>query len=203
MSTERPLHLDVGLPSGSSAWGSSSSDAQTAPGQRQDLQQDSQRLHDLIAKDKSTATQSGQAQAAINSEVKSPFDLFRPCSLATPSTASQAPSSQHPTNQGLDDVLQQMASRLLVSDGSQGRRAVQLQLDDPELPGVELQIFETEGRLTALFTCASENSRQKLCSQSAWLAEQMALKLQRSTCVQVQTDDPAAPCLEQTIFDTI
>lgn len=98
-------------------------------------------------------------------------------------------------------MLQQMASRLLVNDGHSGRRAVQLQIDDAQLPGVELQVFEAEGRLTALFTCASENSRLKLCRQGPWLAEQLAQKLQRATCVQVQTDDPSAPCLEQAVCD--
>lgn len=204
MSTDRPLHLDVGVPSGSN-WGPSHNGSQGEPHLRQGLQRDSTRLQDLISQQKTDSSQSTQAPPASHSEAKNPFDLFRPAASFNPATASpgMAPTAANAatSDTSLESMLQQMASRLLVNDGHSGRRAVQLQIDDAQLPGVELQVFEAEGRLTALFTCASENSRLKLCQQAPWLAEQLAHRLQRATCVQVQTDDPTAPCLEQAVCD--
>lgn len=204
MSTDRPLHLDAGVPSGSN-WNQSHTGTQGEPHLRQGLQQDSTRLHDLLSQPNSTPGQYQQAQAATHSEVKNPFELFRPVATSAAATPALALQPEHTaaSEASLESMLQQMASRLLVNDGHSGRRAVQLQLDDTQLPGVELQVFEAEGRLTALFTCASENSRLKLSRQASWLAEQLAQKLQRATCVQVQTDDPIAPCLEQAVCDAL
>ena len=203
MTTDRPLHLDVGVPSGSN-WSQSHTGTQGEPHTRQGLQQDSVRLKDLLLQPRPPASHTNQSKPASHSEAKNPFELFRPpetaqaTSVAAASTAAALEPAAEPDTL-LENMLQHMASRLLVNDGHSGRRAVQLQIEDAQLPGVELQVFEAEGRLTALFTCASENSRLKLCKQATWLAEQLAQKLQRATCVQVQTDDPSAPCLEQAV----
>ena len=216
MTTDRPLHLDVGVPSGSN-WSQSHTGTQGEPHTRQGLQQDSVRLKDLLLQPNLPPSHADQAPSplsshtnqtkpASHSEAKNPFELFRPpetaqaTSVAAASTAAALEPAAEPDTL-LENMLQHMASRLLVNDGHSGRRAVQLQIEDAQLPGVELQVFEAEGRLTALFTCASENSRLKLCKQATWLAEQLAQKLQRATCVQVQTDDPSAPCLEQAVCD--
>lgn len=204
MSTDRPLHLDVGVPSGSH-WDQSHTGAQGEPHARQGLQQDSVKLQDLLAATPAApaaATAASNAPAGGPGETPHPFDLFRPQGTPTAHTVPAAPApARVPADASLDAMLQHMASRLLVNDGQHGRRAVHLQLEDAQLPGVELQVFEDQGRLTALFTCASENARLKLLQQSSWLAEQLAHKLQRPTCVQVQTDDPSAPCLEQVVCD--
>lgn len=205
MTTDRPLHLDVGVPSGSN-WSQSHTGTQGEPHTRQGLQQDSVRLKDLLLQPSPLSSHTNQTKPASHSEAKNPFELFRPpetaqaTSVAAASTAAALEPAAEPDTL-LENMLQNMASRLLVNDGHSGRRAVQLQIEDAQLPGVELQVFEAEGRLTALFTCASENSRLKLCKQATWLAEQLAQKLQRATCVQVQTDDPSAPCLEQAVCD--
>ena len=205
MTTDRPLHLDVGVPSGSN-WNQSHTGTQGEPHTRQGLQQDSVRLKDLLLQPNSPSSHTDQAQTASHFEAKNPFELFRPpgTAQATPVAAASTAAALEPAvepDTSLESMLQHMASRLLVNDGHSGRRAVQLRIEDTQLPGVELQVFEAEGRLTALFTCASENSRLKLCKQATWLAEQLAQKLQRATCVQVQTDDPSAPCLEQAVCD--
>ena len=205
MTTDRPLHLDVGVPSGSN-WNQSHTGTQGEPHTRQGLQQDSVRLKDLLLQPNLPPSHADQARPASHFEAKNPFELFRPpetaqaTSVAAASTAAALEPAAEPDTL-LENMLQNMASRLLVNDGHSGRRAVQLQIENAQLPGVELQVFEAEGRLTALFTCASENSRLKLCKQATWLAEQLAQKLQRATCVQVQTDDPSAPCLEQAVCD--
>lgn len=205
MTTDRPLHLDVGVPSGSN-WNQSHTGTQGEPHTRQGLQQDSVRLKDLLLHPNLPPSHADQAQPASHFEAKNPFELFLPpkTAQATPVAAASTAAALEPgvePDTSLESMLQHMASRLLVNDGHSGRRAVQLQIEDAQLPGVELQVFEAEGRLTALFTCASENSRLKLCKQAMWLAEQLAQKLQRATCVQVQTDDPSAPCLEQAVCD--
>ena len=197
MSNDRPLHLDVGVPSGSQ-WGASQQGASKEPNVRQGLQQDQERLEQLVASPQQAASGS-HARADQPPSTPSPFDLFRPTQGHTV-TPSATPVSPHPhAEPSLDAMLQSMVGRLLVNDGYSGRRAVHLQIDDAQWPGVELQVFEAEGLLTALFTCSSENSRLKLCRQAPWLAEQLSQKLQRATCVQVQTDDPTAPCLEQAL----
>ncbi|MPM21010.1 hypothetical protein SDC9_67449 [bioreactor metagenome] len=90
-----------------------------------------------------------------------------------------------------------MAQRLLVGDGSSGRRAVQIQLSNDALPGVVMDVFEDAGAVVAEFTCSQESSRERLVHAAQWLADGLHASLQRTAVVRVQTDDPEDRCLIQ------
>lgn len=122
-----------------------------------------------------------------------PFDLFHAVPVARPVDAVD-PMAVSIT---LQHSLVEMATRLLVSEGSSGQRRVQIEVADEKLPGVVVDVFEDEGRLVTRFTCSDESSRERLCVQAQWLADSLVERLQRDSRVQVQTDDPEDPYLLQ------
>ncbi|SAI25414.1 Uncharacterised protein [Bordetella ansorpii] len=91
--------------------------------------------------------------------------------------------------------LAEAADRLLVGDGSSGRREVRVELKDDVLPGVTVSVYQEAGRVVAAFACASEASREKLCAAAPGLAAELARSLGRACLVRVTTDDPEDPCL--------
>ncbi len=190
MRSERPLHLDVGVPSGNA------SGTQDDPGGHADGRSPQQLAEQALALRERLTQPRAAATADQETIVASPFDLFR-SSPAAPGLRPPAVAQAQPWP-ALEQTLKQMASRLLVGDGSQGRRGVQLQLaDDAQLPGVVVDIFEEAGRLLTRFTCSQENARERLSASAAWFADSLAQRLQQDTRVQVQTDDPEDPCLVQ------
>ena len=189
MSTGRPIHLDLGMPSSTGFEARTGTGAQTGgdPRQTDTLADDAKALRALMEQQR-TAAQTPAAQAPAPPR---PFDLFSP---ATPA-AQPAPAAPADAPRGIDEALSQMARRLLVADGSTGRRAVQIQLADDSLPGVSVEIFEEAGGIVAQFTCTQESSRERLARNAQWLADNLSASLGRSACVRVQTDDPEDLCL--------
>ena len=128
MRSERSLHLDVGVPSGNASGMPGDTLGQSDARSQQELAEQGRNLRELLAQQRQAA-----AEASVQAPaVASPFELFQ----ATP--ASPAPA---PVAAALSQALEQMASRLLVGDGSQGRRGVQIALDDAQLPGVVVDVF--------------------------------------------------------------
>lgn len=193
MRSERPIHLDVGVPSGNAFDAQPDTSGHADGRSQQQLADQARSLRDLLDQQRSTAA----ATPAAPASTASPFDLFAPppAALAQPLPATSEP----PT--GLEHTLNQMAQRLLVGDGSNGRRGVQIQLADEQLPGVVVDIFEDSGRLLTRFTCRHESSRERLCAGAGWFATSLAQRLQQDVRVQVQTDDPEDPCLLQVDAD--
>lgn len=193
MRSERPLNLDVGVPSGNAFDAQPDTPGHTDGRSQQQLADQGRSLRELLDQQRSTAA----APPAAPASTSSPFDLFAapPAALAQPLPATSAPSA------GLEHTLNQMAQRLLVGDGSNGRRGVQIQLADEQLPGVVVDIFEEGGRLLTRFTCSHESSRERLCAGAGWFATSLAQRLQQDVRVQVQTDDPEDPCLLQVDAD--
>jgi len=190
MRSERSLHLDVGVPSGNASGMPGDTLGQSDARSQQELAEQGRNLRELLAQQRQAAAEaSAQAPA-----VASPFELFQ----VTPASPAPAPA---PVAAALSQALEQMASRLLVGDGSQGRRGVQIALDDAQLPGVVVDVFEESGRLVARFTCRDEGARERLCAGARWFAEGLALRLQRDSRVEVQTDDPEDSCLLQADAD--
>lgn len=190
MRSERPIHLDVGVPSGNAFGTPADTPGQSDARSQQQLNDEGRNLRELLAQQRQAAPEA----AAKAPAVASPFDLFQATSIGpTPAAA--------PVSAVLTQTLEQMASRLLVGDGSQGRRGVQIALADAELPGVVVDVFEDSGRLVARFTCRDEGSRERLCAAARWFAEGLAQRLQRDTRVEVQTDDPEDSCLLQVDAD--
>ncbi len=189
MRSERPIHLDVGVPSGNAFNTQADLSGNADSRSQQQLADQAKDLRTLLQQQRS-APAPEQTTAA-----PSPFDLFRPL----PAAPEQNPAGpqQAPPSVALEKTLDQMAKRLLVGDGSQGRRGVQIQLADEQLAGVVVDIFEESGRLVTRFTCSNETSRERLNTGAAWFADSLAQRLQRDTRVEVQTDDPEDLCLLQ------
>lgn len=128
-----------------------------------------------------------------------PFGLFGAAGLNASGTAAAASASGTPPGLGQD--LAEAADRLMVADGSAGRREVRVELKDDVLPGVTVGVYEEGGRVVAAFACASEASREKLCAGAASLAAELAQSLGRPSLVRVTTDDPEDPCLFEAAAD--
>ena len=199
MSGDRSIHLDLGMPSGSRYdVGHQGTDQQAQPEQRSatQLADDAAALRKLLdarSAPPGQAGQSGPGTPAQAPQALNPFALFGQGAAA--STA--ATTSTHEAPPGLDQTLSQMAQRLLVGDGSSGRRGVQIQLSKDTLPGVVMDVFEDAGAVVAEFTCSLEASRERLSKSAQWLADGLNRSLQRPTCVRVQTDDPEDRCLTE------
>lgn len=200
MRTDRPIHLDVGVASGN-AFDTPPGSAGHADGRSQEQLADQGRaLRDLLAQQRGAADSAAAgAGTEPSATASSPFALFG--AAAPAAEAKAAPPAADATPAALEQTLERMARRLLVGDGSGGRRGVQIQLDSAELPGVVVDIFEEAGRLLTRFTCSQEGARERLCAGASWFADNMAQRLQRDVRVQVQTDDPEDPCLLQVDAD--
>lgn len=188
--TDRPIHLDLGMPASTPfdvPAGKGNQPQADTRGQQQ-LDDDAQALRALLDAGRHAPP------AAPAPTAQRPFDLFG--SPAAQQAAPPAATAQDLPG-GIDDTLASMARRLLVSDGSSGRRAVQIQLADGHLQGVVLDVFEEEGLLVTCFTCSQESARERLARNAQWLADGLAGRLARPVCVRVQTDDPEDPCTVQ------
>lgn len=200
MRSERPIQLDVGVPSGNAFDAQADTAGHADSRSQQQLADQGRALRELLAQQRGVA---GGAPASSTTSTatsaSSPFALFGPALPAA--EAKAAPPAAHAAPAALEQTLERMARRLLVGDGSNGRRGVQIQLDSAELPGVVVDIFEEAGRLLTRFTCSQESARERLCAGARWFADSLALRLQRDVRVQVQTDDPEDPCLLQVDAD--
>ncbi|KQO20765.1 hypothetical protein ASF11_24705 [Acidovorax sp. Leaf76] len=201
MNTERPIHLDLGMPASTAFEARTGNGAQTGgePRDTDTLSDDAKALRSLLEQQRA-APPAGAAQPP---SAPRPFDLFGAGAAALPGqvpqqavqpagTAAAAPAD---APRGIGETLSQMAQRLLVGDGSTGRRSVQIQLADDSLPGVVVDIFEDGGRVVAQFTCMQESSRERLVRNAQWLADGLAERLAQGVSVRVQTDDPEDLCL--------
>lgn len=199
MNTGRPIHLDLGMPSSAGFDARAGTGPQTGgdPRETDTLSDDAKALRALVDQQRAASHPGTSAPAPA---APRPFDLFgagvalpaAPGPAAAPTTTTPAQSD---VPHGVGEVLSQMAKRLLVADGSTGRRAVQIQLADDSLPGVAVEIFEEAGQVVAQFTCTQESTRERLVRNAQWLADGLADRLGRSACVRVQTDDPEDLCL--------
>lgn len=202
MNTERPIHLDLGMPASTAFEARTGTGAQTGsdPRDTDTLSDDAKALRSLLEQQRA-APPAGAAQPP---SAPRPFDLFGQGAAALPGqvpqqaaqpTAAATAAAPADAPRGIGETLSQMAQRLLVGDGSTGRRSVQIQLADDSLPGVVVDIFEDGGRVVAQFTCTQESSRERLVRNAQWLADGLAERLAQSVSVRVQTDDPEDLCL--------
>jgi hypothetical protein len=201
VSTDRPISLNLGMPQQSPF--DARPDAERQPGadarDAGQLSDEARRMRDLMNNGaRGGAPASPPASTAASAENLRPLDLFGgPASVAAQAAAArgEAPQAAVPHDvAGAGEALSQLASRLLVSDGSSGRRAVQIRLSDEGLAGVVLDVFEDGGRVVAQFVCTLEPARERLARAAGWLAAGLAERLQRETLVRVLADDPEDPC---------
>lgn len=193
-STDRSIHLDIGLPPRSDMGSSPGGTGLPTPGKggrdENQMQQDSSRMQSLLQ-----SNPSATPATAAPTGAERPFDLFGQGMAATAASATAgAGAEEENALAGLDERLSQMAGRLLVGEGRHGGQSVQMQLADEDLPGVVLEVFEDEGALVTQFTCSQEAARERLARGAPRLAEQLAARLHRGTLVRVLADDPEDPC---------
>jgi len=190
--TERRIELDIGLGGGMPDLGQPG-----AGGPRREASDaDRRAFEQALARDGGGA--SGEAaDASADSPADAPAQTPRPFALfAGPGPAAPAPApAPAAAPAGLAQALSEAADRMLVGDGSSGRREVRLDLKAEVLPGVTVSVYEEDGRLVAAFACASEASRETLNRCARALAEELARSLARPVRVRVSTDDPEDPCL--------
>lgn len=190
LTTDRSIHLDLGMPTSTGSGNPGGHGMPSDPRSSSQLSDEAQSLRELLDAQRNLPPAEAAAPAVRPS---SPFDLFGGRPPATGETHSAASTPASPASE-LHDTLHQLAQRLLVGDGSSGRRSVQIQLAIDSLPGVVVEIFEESGTLVAQFTCAQEVARERLVRSADWLAEGLARGLARPCCVRIQTDDPEDRC---------
>jgi len=183
--TDRRIGLDTavpqGMPGSSARFGAGGADVRG-----QASKDDRQAFEQALSSEREQAP----AETPPPADVPRPFALFG--AFAAPASAPAAGGASAPGE--LSQGLRQAAERLLVGDGSSGRREVRIELKDEVLPGVTVCVYEDQGLLVAAFVCASEPSREKLCACAAALAGELAGSLNRAVLVRVSTDDPEDPC---------
>ena len=95
------------------------------------------------------------------------------------------PGAHHPQ---LIQVLANMAHTVAVSDGSQGRRAVRVELTDSALPGVTLSVYLAQGEWVADFSCTVQSSFDSLAINATSMAQQLSDALRKPACWLVSMD---------------
>ncbi len=122
---------------------------------------------------------------AAPSDPPTPFAFF--------SDSVRSAESSTDAQQILVRHLASVADRLLVGDGSSGRREVRIDLKAEVLPGVTMSVYEEGAWLVVEFSCAQESSRDTLCRCAQQLADELVASLRRSTVLRVHTNDPDDP----------
>lgn len=183
--TERRIDLNIGLSQGLPDL----SQSQSGLGQARREAADADRHAFEQAMGQDPAGGAAPAQSRSVDDVPRPFALFG--GPAAPRTG------QNHVPEGLAQDLAQAADRMLVGDGSTGRREVRLDLKDEILPGVTMSVYEEEGSLVAAFVCLREASRERLVACAQALADEWAQSMGRSVLVRISTDDPDDPCLTE------
>jgi len=179
--TERRIDLDIGMARSMPDLGQQGAGAS----RREASDADRQAFEQALARDGGPPAESPEPSA----DTPKPFVLL---SGALAPAETQAPVA---APDGLAQALSEAADRMLVGDGSSGRREVRLDLKAEVLPGVTVSVYEEDGRLVAAFACASEASRETLNRCAPVLAQELAQSLARAVLVRVSTDDPEDLCL--------
>ncbi|HMR29947.1 MAG TPA: hypothetical protein PKA13_03405 [Geminicoccaceae bacterium] len=75
-----------------------------------------------------------------------------------------------PDNRAVGRLVEAIASRVLVGDGSGGRREVRIEMGPDAFPGLEIRLFEEGGRLVVAFATANQADLALLRARSGELA---------------------------------
>ena len=83
-----------------------------------------------------------------------------------------------------------MALTIAVSDGSQGRRAVRVELSESALAGVTVSVYLAYGEWVADFLCTVQSSFDSLAVDASNMAQQLSDALRKPACWLVSMDPP-------------
>lgn len=129
----------------------------------------------------------GQGQDA-DAPLPGPFDLLRPGGMAGGRLAG-ADAGASSRTADLQQVVQAVAERVLVSDGSDGRQEVRIQLKESVLPGVEVRIRQEGGRTVVDFVSQNADSTRFLDGQRGALGSLLEGRLKTDVEVRVTASD--------------
>ncbi len=90
---------------------------------------------------------------------------------------------------GLDQVVQQICDKILVSDPGSGSREVRIVLKDSIMPGTEIRLLQDAGKLQVQFVTDNADSHTRLAQHQAALQTLLNEKLgDREVVVEVAMD---------------
>ena len=90
---------------------------------------------------------------------------------------------------GLDQVVQQICDKILVSDPGSGSREVRILLKDSAMPGTEIRLLQEGGKLQVQFITDNADSHTKLAQHQAALQTLLNERLtDRDVVVEVAMD---------------
>ena len=89
-------------------------------------------------------------------------------------SADTGQDSPHRDARQLLDTVFELADRIMVEIGDQGRRAVRVDLSDSALPGVSLEVYQRGGEWVADFDCSDSASHRVLAEPADSMAAQLA-----------------------------
>ena len=98
--------------------------------------------------------------------------------VAATHAAAQTEGVNSPHN--LEGIVQQVADRMLVSEGAAGSREVRISLKDSVLPGTEIRISQQGGKLQIQFVTDSAKSQELLAQNQGALQDRLNEKLSRN-----------------------
>lgn len=104
--------------------------------------------------------------------------------------ADQPDSPLHLARQPLLDGIADLAKRLLVSDGSNSRREVRIELSDSALSGVNVSVYQASGEWVAEFNCLERCAFNLLADAASSMAQELADTLRSPTCWLVMMEPP-------------
>ncbi len=195
MTIERRVELDLST----AGLDARAAGQQSAGGHAADREADPQAraaFERALAGDEAADAQDANPRAEVPS---SALSLFGRAAAAAPGATK---SAGEPWVEPLCEELQGLVSQLAVGEGRSGGAMVRMELDEAVLPGVSIEIEESDGRLQVTFTCSSERSRQRLLRELPLRGDDFAAGLGRQVLLRVQTDDPEDPCLFEVLAGT-
>lgn len=122
-----------------------------------------------------------------------PMGFAIPGQLPTQARALEPNEVQLPSSSSREQLLQsvaELAKRLLVSDGSAGRREVRIELSEGELSGVTVSVYQASGEWVAQFNCIESSAFSLLAESATPLAQELADTLRSPACWLVMMDPP-------------
>lgn len=133
------------------------------------------------------------AERLFNGDRPDPTVLAIPGLLAAqpgPVAATQPEAPNFPGRQQLLEGIADIAKRLLVSDGSGGRREVRIELSDSALSGVTVSVYQAAGEWVAEFNCLERGAFNVLSEAASPMAQELADTLRSPACWLVMMEPP-------------
>ncbi len=116
----------------------------------------------------------------------------QPAAYTTLSTAAPEAAAFGPMQ--MENIVQQVADRILVSPPGAGGQEVRIMIKDSILPGTEVRITQTAGQLQISLVTNDARSHELLATHQATLQERLTEKLgKHEVAVKVEMDGGGQP----------